>query len=251
MTRPLEVGESTLQAGALALGARRGVGQPGGFPQPPSGMIRVTGPRGLTVVLIVMGDPDRSGGVGGWEQSERMGRVAADWWKMPGKPTASWPLLLDADALPGEKSVDDRLRTLYLLGQKHRDDPPPGVRLSGDVPAQDRRITWKIDDITLGARLYEPGFERALRRVAVTLAVSSLNDVDVLEEVSVRPTRGRGGKRRARQVRATAGDTLRGIAVRELGSSGEWAKLREWNPRLKKVDPDEPLRRGTRVALKG
>jgi hypothetical protein len=224
----------------------------GGLPVPPHGMLRLIGPKGHTVVLIISGDPDRSGSVGGWAQSTRVLAEDADYWVGRPKATATWPCLLHVDGLPGDRSIEDRLDEVYWLGQSHDGEEPPVIRLSGDVPARDRRLEWKLDDVALGARRYLGNDARTLRSIAVTLSMSSRRLVADVDRVALRPTRDKQGQRRQRQpVRTRQGDTLRSIAVRELGSSADWVKLRQWNPKLKKIDPDDPLRRGTKVALKG
>lgn len=229
------------------------VPRPGGQPLPPMGMLRVIGPKNHTTVAIIMGDPDRDGSVGGWQQSTVLLAEDADYWTGRPKASASWPLLLHATALPGDRSVEDRLDELYWLGQSHGGEDPPAVRLTGDVPARDRRVQWKIDNIALGARRYQyGGYGRDLLSLAITLSLSSRRLVGEVEQVALRDTRDRKGDRRQRApIKTRQGDTLRAIAVRELGGSSDWVKLRQWNPGLRKVDPDDPLRRGTRVALKG
>jgi hypothetical protein len=47
-----------------------------------------------------------------------------------------------------------------------------------------------------------------------------------------------------------AGDTMRSVALRELGSGNRWKDLRHWNKKqLGKVNPDDRLRAGTHLAV--
>ncbi len=219
-------------------------------PPPRSGMLRlIADDDGGPLTFIIAGDPERSGGVGGWESSERVLRKPVDWWRALPKDEATWPLLLDIDAIGGP-DLERRVEILYALATPYGDEPPPGIRLSGDVPAHDKKILWKIDNVTLGARLWRPEAPRKLRRIAVTLQLSSFDQADPVRRATLRRTRDRRGVRRQRTINAKQGDTLRSIAVRQLGSAREWRKIKQWNPKLRKIDPDAPLRRGTDVILR-
>lgn len=230
--------------GGIGAGLLKGITRP----KPQSGMIRLTSRRGTEITIIRNGDIDRSGGVGGWQQSERYLREDADWWKSYPKPTVSIPGLLDIDAQPAPGSIEQRLNTLYGMGHTHGDAHPPGIRLAGDAP-HCTHLTWKLDDIRLGAALYQPEHPSRLRRIEFTLELSKLTLPDPVGPVSVKRTRTHG-RRRRRTIHAHRGDTLRAIAVRELGKSNEYKQLRDWNPKLKRVDPDQPLRPGTPIVLR-
>jgi hypothetical protein len=64
-------------------------------------------------------------------------------------------------------------------------------------------------------------------------------------------TRNRAGARNRRVVRARQGDTLRVLALRELGRAGDWKLLRSWNKKLAHTDPDALLALGTKVTVGG
>jgi hypothetical protein len=219
---------------------------------PPQGMVRFTSSEGPYVTLIVTGDPDRGGGVGGWQTSERALRQDADWWKGTPKDTLSLPLLFDLRYPGSSLSIEQRMTKLYAMGRRPRGgDRPPGVTLTGDVPERDRLIVWKIDDIRLGARDFRADSPLKLRRQALSVELSSLAAVEDVDAVRMRRTRDKKNQRRQRVIHTKQGDTLRSVAVRMLGASNRWPSLREDNKNVRHVrDPDAPLRRGTRLVIK-
>lgn len=219
-----------------------------GVTPPRSGMIKLVSATGASLTLIRNGDLDGGGGVGGWQDSERVLREDADWFKSTPKGTRSVPCLIDLDAIGGP-SLERRLEVLYSMGRPDGDDDPPAIRLYGDIDPIARRLKWKIDDIKLGAELFREEATDELRRQELTLELSTFAEARGVSKVTVRRTRDSKGKRRRRTISAKRGDTLRAIAVRQLGSSGDYKLIREWNPKLKHTDPDAPLRAGTKVVL--
>lgn len=216
---------------------------------PRSGMVKLVSATGASLTLIRNGDLDGSGLIGGWQGSERVLREDADWWKSTPKGTRTIPCLLDIDAIGGP-SLERRIEVLYAMGQPVDDenDPPP-LRLYGDVDPIARARRWKLDDIKLGAQLFLEDSPTELRRQDLSLELSTFSPAPGVTRVTVRQTRDSHGKRRRRTIQARKGDTLRAIAVRQLGSSGDYKLIRSWNPKLKRVDPDAPLRAGTKVVL--
>jgi hypothetical protein len=216
---------------------------------PPSGTVKLAASNRTQITMILTGPPDRAGNVGGWETSERVLRPAADWWKTQTKGTISLPCMLDIDALKRSPSLEDRLHLLYRMGQSVAGQDPPAIRLFGDVPAAHKQ-TWKLDNISLGDRLFRPDMPTALRRQELTVELSELVQATGVEKVSVKRTRDDAGKRRRRNIRTRRGDTLRAIAVRQLGASSEYRHIQDWNPKFKHTDPDAPLRTGLLVTLR-
>jgi hypothetical protein len=224
-------------------------GTPAAALEPPrSGMVKLVSENGSALTLIRNGDIDGSGGVGGWQSSERVLREDADWWKSLPKITRSIPCLLDVDALGGP-SLERRLEVLFAMGAPDDDDDPPPLRVLGDIDPIAKARRLKIDDIRLAAQLFREDDPSALRRQELTLELSSFTESRGVSRVTVKRTRDSHGKRRRRTIIARRGDTLRAIAVRQLGSSGDYKLIRSWNPKLKRVDPDAPLRAGTKVVL--
>jgi hypothetical protein len=106
-----------------------------------------------------------------------------------------------------------------------------------------------MDNWTLGARLFQE--DGTLRRQQVTVELSRYVDLKEIKPLRIKSTRTKGRKRRTRTVNSRRNETLRGLALRELGDAGRWKDLRTWNVKLKKLDPDLPLRAGTRVKIRG
>lgn len=243
--------EAAADAAALAESASRQAAnqhrqQQWRLEQVPSGMVKLVPGRGHQLTVVLADTPDRSGSVGGWETSDRVLRPAASWFN--GRPlgTLTLPCILDID-VPDGPSVEERLKRLYRMGHaRHGNDPPP-IRIYGDIP-QPGRQEWRLDDIQLQDRFYRRDFPNRLRQQKLTLSLTELVTPDPVDDVDVRRTR-RHGHRRRRTVTTHRGDTLRGIAVRQLGSSQAYRLIRQWNPKVKGVDPDEPLRGGIHLAL--
>jgi hypothetical protein len=210
-------------------------------------MVRLIPDRGSDLTLILMGPPDRSGGVGGFEAVERSLRRPAKWWKASPDDTISLDCLIDLYAIGGP-SVERRLRVLRDMGQPGGEEEPPTIRLDGDVWEHDKTITWVIDAVTLAERLWNG--DGTLRRQAVKVDLSRFEAVDEITGITVRSTRSKKGKRRKRQAIAKGNDTLRVVALRELGDATRWKDLKRWNKKLKNVDPDARLRPGTHIAIR-
>lgn len=215
---------------------------------PRGGMVRLIPERGSELTLILNKEPDRGGGVGGFEPVERSQRRPAKWWKSIPDDTMSLDCTLDLDAIGGP-AIERRLRVLRDMGLPSDDgDDPPSIKLLGDVWDDDKNVEWVMSNWTLGARLWMP--DGTLRRQQVTVDLERFNDLAEISALRVRSTRTRN-RRRRRTVTTRAHDTLRSVALRELGDATRWADLRRWNNKLKRTDPDIALRAGTHVAIKG
>jgi hypothetical protein len=212
------------------------------------GRINLAPSRGSDLTLLVAGAPGREGGVGGWESSERALRRPAKWWKASPDDTMSLELIIDIDKVGGP-SVERRIRVLRDMGQAGDHDEPPTITVTGDVWQEDQAIEWVMQGLTLGDRLYNS--DGTLRRQAVTVSLERYEELDTIEPVSVKGARGKKGKRRRRVVVARGNDTLRAVALRELGDATRWKDLQRWNKaKLKGVDPDARLRTGTHLTVR-
>lgn len=220
--------------------------------EPASGRVRMVNLKGDQLTFLTPPeDQDRSGGVGGWNETARPLHRPSHWWGGTPNDTLTLPLMIDLAEQTG--TVEGRLATLYeRFGRPvGDDDEPPGIMLLGDVLERDKRITWKLDEVSIGAKRFDPAHVHKLLGVRLSLSLSRLTTAAEIERVTVRRTRGpKGGKRRQRTIRTQKGETLRGLAVRYLGSSSEWTSIRKWNPKLKRTDPDARLRGGLKVLLK-
>lgn len=216
------------------------------------------------VIVIQTDVPDRSGGVGGWETVERRFQRPAKYWRGPELSTLTLHCAIDRRAIRQRMSVERALEQLYALAKDPSakltgsgatggaaDDPTP-VRLTGDVVDRDQRIDWVIQDITLAERLPEPGHGFfVLGRQHFDLELEEYVAVPSIDPVRIGRTRDKAGQRAKHTISTKQGDTLRVIALRELGEPDDWTKVRDWNPKLKKVHPDDPLATGTKVVIGG
>jgi hypothetical protein len=225
----------------------------------PGGTVTFWPSHGVAVLAILNKEPDRTFGVGGYESSERSLATPAKWFKQTPDDTISLDCTLDDDVTNYARSVEQRLRDLRAMGTAREDRRrggfmPPAVYLNGDVLTDDKIGGWLISTggIALGPRLFNSGGTLVRQQVTVTLERSTL----VGEIQAVRSTSTRTGKkhrrRRTRTVVVRTGDTLRAVALRELGDQGRWKDIKGWNKKLlKSVDPDARLRTGVHLSIKG
>lgn len=215
--------------------------------RPRPGMVRLAPDNGASpLTLILAGTPDRAGGVGGWTSTERSLRQPARWWANLPEDTLSLPCMLDIKGIGGP-ALERRLAVLYAMGQPDDSGVPPSVRVLGDVP-DDASKKWVVQNITLGDRLFNG--DGTLRRQLLTVELEGWRPLPSIKPVKIKATRDKSGKRRTRIITTRKNDTLRGIAVRQLGQSDAWKRIREWNPKaLKGADPDTPLRAGIKLKL--
>jgi hypothetical protein len=211
-------------------------------------MVTLNPDRGSSLTLILNAAPDREGGVGGWQATDTAGRRPRKWFQGTPDDTMSLDCTIDIDAIGGP-SVERRLRVLRDMGLPDEDDDPPTITVDGDVWSEDQSVTWVMSNLTLGDRIYQP--DGTLRRQQVTVELERFTDPGTIEPLRVKSTRTSSNKRRHRVVVTRSGDTLRTVALRELGSATRWKDLRGWNAKLKSIDPDLPLRTGTHIAIKG
>lgn len=216
-----------------------------GIPRP--GMVRLEPSRGSTLTMILNAPPDRGGGIGGWQSSERALRRPAKWWQATPDDTMSLDCTIDLHAIGGP-SVERRIQALREMGQPGDEDEPPSITITGDIWQPDQAINWVMQDCKLGARLFTP--DGMLRRQQVTIDLERYTPVDLIEPIRARGARAAGGKRRNRAIRTRQGDTVRAIALRELSDATRWRDLRKWNKPLRAIDPDMTLRTGTRIQIK-
>lgn len=216
-------------------------------PPPVGGQVRLDPSSGNSLTMILNAPPDRSGGVGGWQPTERSGRRPAKWWQNIPDDTMVLDCTIDIDAIQGPV-VEERLRVLRDMGQPGVNSDPPTIQVDGDIWSHDQNVTWVMSDLSLGDRLWNA--DGTLRRQQVTVNLERFNEMVEIKPVTIHSTRTHG-RRRHRTVKTKVHDTLRTVALRELGSGGRWSDLRKWNTKLKHTDPDVPLRAGTHVKING
>lgn len=215
-------------------------------PPPQGGQVRLWPSSGNRLTMILNAPPERGGGVGGWQPTDRSGRRPAKWWQGIPDDTISLDCTIDEDVPDGPK-VEARLRVLRNMGQPGNDEEPPTIQLDGDIWHSDQNINWVMSNLTFGDRIYNG--DGSLRRQQVTVELERHEPLTEIKAIRVHSTRV-GGRRRRRTVKTKAHDTLRAVALRELGNAGRWKDLRAWNTRLKRVDPDVALRTGTHITIR-
>jgi hypothetical protein len=227
--------------------ARHRFNQP--LPRPQQGLVTLTGEYAGAVTLIVTGTPDYSPSVGGWETVDRFGDAAVSWWKTRPLATLSLPCLLHIDVTG---PVEAALSMLELIGQPRAGRDPSRVKVRGDVPpsAATATATWRLDALKYGERSYRTDNDSLLLWQEVSLDLTQFAEGKVAAAGGLK-TRNRAGARNRRVVRARQGDTLRVLALRELGRAGDWKLLRSWNKKLAHTDPDALLALGTKVTVGG
>lgn len=220
------------------------------------GRVRITAAQGpanlrVTVVGYLASPPDITPGVGGWEATARAQQRPARWWAGTPETTMTLNLILDRSITP---DVQTELRQLVALGRRRGTmSAPQAVRVSGDIfdPYTLNNGLWVITGLNLGDRIV--GRNGSLRQQHVTVTLADYEPVTAIRALTVKRTRSAANKPRKRTITTRKGDTLRKIAVRELGQSTAWQKIRTWNPKQfkgKGVGADEPLKPGLRLVLK-
>ena len=216
---------------------------------PRGGMIELTPSRGSKLTLILNKEPDRTLGVGGFESTERALRRPAKWYKSIPDDVMGLDCTLDIDAIGGP-AIERRIEVLRNMGIAGTEDEPPSITLDGDVWDNDKTVTWIMQPggLTLGPRLWLP--DGTLRRQQVGISLERFTELSEIQPTKSTSTRTRSGSRRRRTVRSRGNDTLRAVALRELGDQGRWKDLQRWNKKLKSVDPDARLRTGTTISVR-
>lgn len=219
------------------------------LPRPGQGLVTLTGEYAGSVTLIVAGTPDYSPSVGGWETAERFGNAAISWWKTRPLATLSLPCLLHTDVTG---PVEAGMKLLEQIGQPRAGREPSRVKVRGDVPPSAATSTslWRLDALKYGERSYRVDNDSLLLWQEVSLDLTQFAEGKVAAAGGLK-TRNRAGARNRRVVRARQGDTLRVLALRELGRAGDWKLLRSWNKKLAHTDPDALLALGTKVTVGG
>jgi hypothetical protein len=217
--------------------------------RPEQGLVTVTGEYAGAVTLIVTGPPDYSPSVGGWDTADRLGDAAISWWRTRPLATLSLAGLLHVDVTG---PVEASLGMLERIGQPRAGRDPSRVKVRGDIPPSAAASTavWRLDSMKYGERGYRTDLDQILLWQEVTLELTQ-HAAGKVAAVGGMKTRNRKGARTRRVVHARQGDTLRTIALRELGNAGDWKLLRSWNTRLAHTDPDALLAVGAKVTVGG
>lgn len=218
-------------------------------PMPDPGRVLLVPTRGSglpSLTLILAADPATTVHDGGWDPVDRIARRPVTVYGSPGQRRIDIDAALDTRLIE-QPSMTRRLEVLAAMGEPTTNRKPPPLRvLAPSLPlAEPHR--WVLTALTLGSQVVQSG---ALVRQEVQLAFTQYIEERGVTRVAVNRTRDAQGDRRSRTIRARDGDTVRSIALRQLGDLRLWRQIREWNPALRRIDPDAPLRAGTRVVLR-
>jgi hypothetical protein len=225
----------------------------------PFGAVKLTPYSGQPVTVDLAADPTYDPAIGGWATSLRFGRTPSRWWQGPqGDSVITLPVAIDSRiALERLQPQVRRDRVAYVrstIDALHRMGVPTAG--SGEPPTIEVQCpslpligaaTWLLDAMPSGAQVVTDG---VLVRQELTLTLTQYVAVQSVQRTSAKATRSTTNHRRTRTIQSRPGDTIRAIAVRQLGDAGRWKDIRGWNKSLRKTDPDERLRTGTIVVLK-
>jgi len=118
--------------------------------------------------LLLIGDDQPTGGVGGWEITDRAGRRPMTGWV--GVPGLQWILPLSFDGGPAELSVENAIQTLTSWGQPTgKNDAPPELRVWTNLGRVPQRIKWVIQDIEWLDQVRNAAEQRTRQDINLTL----------------------------------------------------------------------------------
>lgn len=185
-------------------------------------------------VTVLRGDPGPSitAGFGGWEIMPRPRREGLTVWKGREPFQEDVPVLFD-DYIHGG-SVETAISALERMAlPPAAGKEPPTVTVTGaaarrSVPHSDLR--WVIQELVMGAAIWAPAGYRT--RQAVTVKLLRYVAPDRVQGGTAasraRKNAGAGGPGPKAFVVST-GDTLTGVAARELGDYTRWAEIADLN----------------------
>jgi len=175
-----------------------------------------------------------SGGIGGWNSTERPQRKAASEWT--GTPLESLVVQVLLDGLAGDSQVEEEIEFLKLLAlpassiSGTKDDEPPVLTLAGMVPHGRKR--WVLNDIEWDA---EDVIWNDLRRVR-QFAVLTFLEYSPARPIRVqRPAQKAKKASKTRTVVSKKNDTVASIVKRELRPK-TGASLKSYISKVKKLN---------------
>jgi hypothetical protein len=202
------------------------------------GQVRLTCDDPPADVLAMMGEesPRLTGGIGGWDVTERPRQVSMTTWGGVEPFALDLPLILDRYASRG--SVEPELAALLAVGRGDGESEPGVLEVAGIALPTDR---WVLDGIDFGeALLLAQTGERS--RQLLTL---QLREYVPPEYLQLRAGALKASKGKTKVITTRAGDTPAKVAHRYATT---FARLRELNTGLVKK-AGQALRIGTRLRV--
>lgn len=189
------------------------------------------------MVLLLGGDPpELSGGVGGWETTERPRQVAMTTWQ--GVEPYQLTLGVMFDGFARRRVMEDPLRALYRAARGDDDSDPSPWWIRG-IPAlpADR---WVLNDISAGDVIRANDMQRVRQLVTLTFLEWSPPEWIRLRKAALSPPK-------AKTVTATVktGDTPARIAAKR---GCKWTDIRALNPKTIKR-ANQVLKAGTKLRV--
>jgi LysM repeat protein len=200
----------------------------------------------------------RQAGVGGWREVSHPRQKATTEWEGTPLHRVSLPLVFSAlrrrssmapewasralDARRGTPDIEDELNRLHRYGLPDGSEPPR-LRITYG-PGQ--QILWVVQELEWRKVLFDP---RTGRRVYAEVTVELLEHraASVISSPIVRAQPAQPGAAASGRVYTVRpGDTLSGIAQRELGAASRWTEIADLNgiPRgaERNIQPGQQLR---------
>jgi hypothetical protein len=182
------------------------------------------GPPGVGSVDLILDEvaPILAGGGGGWEVTDRRGRMGLTSWTGVDPHTLEFTAILDA-RFAGKPDIEDDVKELEAMWSPRGDfNAPRHVRVVGASPGTS--LEWLINGLVMQPSIRTADGKRRIQPVEIKL----LEFVD--PDSVIRATKAASdASHRKHRYQVKAGDTLASIAKLKLGSAARADDIRREN----------------------